>query len=98
MTAIAPTVGRVMWFRPTEDDVRTGYAQYDTEQAMRAHVDYVHVDGTVNVTITERPSREVGLSVGYGTDDGARAEAAFRHRNLLENLSNYLIKRERSKA
>ncbi len=38
----------------------------------------------VKVTVTERPTREVGLAVGYGTDDGARAEAAFRHRNLLD--------------
>jgi translocation and assembly module TamA len=37
----------------------------------------------VKIAVTERPTREIGLSVGYGTDDGARAEAAFRHRNLL---------------
>ena len=37
----------------------------------------------VKVTVTERPTREVGLAIGYGTDDGARIEAAFRHRNLL---------------
>jgi translocation and assembly module TamA len=38
----------------------------------------------VKVSVTERPTREVGLAIGYGTDDGARAEAAFRHRNLLD--------------
>ncbi|HET7729618.1 MAG TPA: BamA/TamA family outer membrane protein [Usitatibacter sp.] len=38
----------------------------------------------VKVLVTERPRREVGVSVGYGTDDGARAEAAFRHRDLFE--------------
>ncbi|HYC35890.1 MAG TPA: BamA/TamA family outer membrane protein [Usitatibacter sp.] len=38
----------------------------------------------VKVTVTERPTREVGLAFGYGTDDGARAEAAFRHRNLFD--------------
>lgn len=38
----------------------------------------------VKVSVTERPTREVGLALGYGTDDGARAEAAFRHRNLLD--------------
>ena len=27
--------------------------------------------------------REVGLALGYGTDDGARGEAAYRDRNLL---------------
>ena len=38
----------------------------------------------VSLTVTERPRREVGLSVGYGTDDGARAEVAFRHRDLFD--------------
>jgi translocation and assembly module TamA len=38
----------------------------------------------VRVIVTERPRREVGVSVGYGTDDGARAEAGFRHRDLFE--------------
>lgn len=37
----------------------------------------------VKVTITERPAREIGLALGYGTDDGARVEVALRHRNLL---------------
>jgi translocation and assembly module TamA len=37
----------------------------------------------VKISVSERPRREVGLSLGYGTDDGARAEAAFRHRNLF---------------
>ncbi|HEY4999270.1 MAG TPA: POTRA domain-containing protein, partial [Usitatibacter sp.] len=38
----------------------------------------------VKVTVTERPRREIGLSAGYGTDDGARGEAAYRNRNLLD--------------
>ena len=37
----------------------------------------------VTIAVSERPTREVGLALGYGTDDGARGEAAFRHRNLL---------------
>ena len=37
----------------------------------------------VKLTVTERPQREIGVALGYGTDDGARAEAAFRHRNLF---------------
>lgn len=37
----------------------------------------------VKISLVERPAREVGLALGYGTDDGARGEAAFRHRNLL---------------
>jgi translocation and assembly module TamA len=36
----------------------------------------------VKLTVTERPAREIGVSLGYGTDDGARGEAAFRHRDL----------------
>jgi len=41
-------------------------------------------DVPVRLTVTERPTREVGLALGYGTDDGARAEAAFRHRNIFD--------------
>ena len=37
----------------------------------------------VTITVVERPRREVGLAVGYGTDDGARGEAAYRDRNLF---------------
>ena len=37
----------------------------------------------VRMTVTERPAREVGLSFGYGTDDGLRGEAALRHRDLF---------------
>ena len=38
----------------------------------------------VCLTVTERPRREIGVAVGYGTDDGARAELAFRHRDLFD--------------
>jgi translocation and assembly module TamA len=37
----------------------------------------------VTITVSERPSREIGLALGYGTDDGARGEAAYRDRNLF---------------
>jgi translocation and assembly module TamA len=37
----------------------------------------------VKMTVVERPRREVGLALGYGTDDGARVEGAFRDRDLL---------------
>jgi translocation and assembly module TamA len=37
----------------------------------------------VKVTLTERPAREIGVALGYGTDNGARAEVALRHRNFL---------------
>src|SRR6185437_7171011 len=38
----------------------------------------------VRMTVVERPRREVGLAIGYGTDDGARAETAYRDRNLFD--------------
>lgn len=38
----------------------------------------------VHLTVTERPRREVGLALGYGTDDGARTELAYRHRDLFD--------------
>ena len=38
----------------------------------------------VKVTVSERPRQDVGVSVGYGTDDGARAEVAYRHRDLFD--------------
>jgi translocation and assembly module TamA len=37
----------------------------------------------VKVTVTEKPAREVGLAVGYGTDDGARVETLYHDRDLL---------------
>jgi len=37
----------------------------------------------VTITVTERPSREVGLALGYGTDDGARAETLYHDRDLF---------------
>jgi translocation and assembly module TamA len=38
----------------------------------------------VKVTVSERPRQDIGVSVGYGTDDGARAEVAYRHRDLFD--------------
>ena len=38
----------------------------------------------LRVTVVERPRREVGLAVGYGTDDGARVEAGYRYRDLFD--------------
>ena len=37
----------------------------------------------VKITVTERPQQEIGVALGYGTDEGARAEAAYRDRNLI---------------
>jgi translocation and assembly module TamA len=44
-----------------------------------AHPDLV----PVTLSVSERPRRDVGVSLGYGTDDGARGEAAYRDRDLL---------------
>jgi translocation and assembly module TamA len=38
----------------------------------------------IKVSVVERPRREVGLAVGYGTDDGARIEAGYRYRDLFD--------------
>ncbi len=53
----------------------------------------------VKMSVTERPAREIGLSLGYGTDDGLRGEAAFRHRDLfhrgLDLQSSVRVSQER---
>jgi len=38
----------------------------------------------VTVAVVERPRMEVGLAAGYGTDDGARIELAYRYRDLFD--------------
>ena len=38
----------------------------------------------VKMTVVERPRADVGLAVGYGTDDGARFEVAYRYRDLFD--------------
>jgi len=42
------------------------------------------VEVPVLMTVSERPRMDVGLAIGYGTDDGARAEVAYRHRDLFD--------------
>ena len=42
------------------------------------------VRSPVHMTVVERPRKEVGLAIGYGTDDGARVETAYRDRDLLD--------------
>ncbi|HUL55705.1 MAG TPA: BamA/TamA family outer membrane protein [Usitatibacter sp.] len=37
----------------------------------------------VKLTVVERAARDAGLSFGYGTDDGLRAEATYRDRDFL---------------
>ncbi len=38
----------------------------------------------VRVAVLERPTIDVGVSAGYGTDVGARGELSLRHRNVLD--------------
>jgi len=42
------------------------------------------VRAPIVMSVVERPRREVGLAVGYGTDDGARVETSFRDRDLFD--------------
>jgi translocation and assembly module TamA len=42
------------------------------------------VQAPVRIAVVERVRHEVGLAVGYGTDDGARIETTYRDRNLFE--------------
>jgi translocation and assembly module TamA len=37
----------------------------------------------VKISVIERPPREAGVAIGYGTDEGARGEAVYRDRNLF---------------
>ncbi|MBL0142340.1 MAG: BamA/TamA family outer membrane protein [Betaproteobacteria bacterium] len=37
----------------------------------------------VRISILERPAADVGLSLGYGSDVGARGEVSFRYRNAF---------------
>jgi translocation and assembly module TamA len=46
----------------------------------RAHPERV----PVRVAILERPAADVGLSLGFGTDVGARGEVSFRYRNAFD--------------
>ena len=54
----------------------------------------------VKLTVTERPRQEVGLAVGYGTDDGARVEVSYRYRDLFDRgfdlQSSLRVSEERS--
>ena len=38
----------------------------------------------VRIKVIERPRREIGLAIGYGTDDGPRIELAYRDRNFFD--------------
>jgi len=69
LTALQRALQNAPWFASVVVDV-------DRDPAKAAEV-------PVKVTVVERPSIEVGVALGYGTDSGARAEVAFRDRNLF---------------
>jgi translocation and assembly module TamA len=56
----------------------------------------------VKLTVTERPRQEVGLALGYGTDEGARIELSYRYRDLFDRgfdlQSSMRVSEERSFA
>jgi hypothetical protein len=49
---ITPTVGRVLWYWPSLYDL-SQMRQMNVDQPFRAHVDYVHNDRKVNLTVTD---------------------------------------------
>ena len=70
LTALQRAVQNGAWFSSVVVDI-----DRDREHALNV---------PVRLIVAERPRREVGLSLGYGTDDGARAEAAYRDRDLFD--------------
>jgi translocation and assembly module TamA len=43
-----------------------------------------HENAPLRISVIERPRREIGVAVGFGTDAGPRAEVALRNRNLFD--------------
>lgn len=60
---VVPTVGRVMWYRPSRHDIDAGMVWYppsapgEPHQPMRAMVDYVWSDRCINATVTDHAGR-----------------------------------------
>jgi translocation and assembly module TamA len=70
LTGLQRLVQTGPWFSSVVVDV-----DRDPAHALRA---------PILVTVVERPRREVGLAIGYGTDDGARIETSYRDRDLFD--------------
>jgi translocation and assembly module TamA len=70
LTELQQTLQEGPWFSSVVVDV-------PRDRALATHV-------PVRLAVTERPRQEIGVALGYGTDDGARAEVAYRHRDLLD--------------
>jgi hypothetical protein len=49
---IAPTVGRVVWYRPNENDLNSGMQKFD-DQPFNAHVVYVWGNFVVNLVVMD---------------------------------------------
>jgi len=57
------------WFQSVTVDI-----DRDPEKAKEA---------PVRITLIERPRREIGLALGFGTDEGIRGEIGYRYRNFF---------------
>lgn len=51
---IKPTVGRVLWYWPTAEDIKSGMFAYEgSDQPFAASVTFVHGDRMVNLSVTD---------------------------------------------
>lgn len=70
---IKPTVGRVVWYWPTVEEVRDLKLANSWEQPLAATIAYVHSDRTVNLSVVDHIGQSFGrtnvvlLSVAEGT-------------------------------
>lgn len=53
MTAIAPTIGRRLYYTPSQYDVTAGIQQLDNQQKLDAGVVFIHPDGTLTLSVTD---------------------------------------------
>lgn len=50
-TIIKPTIGRVVWFRPSQNTVDPGFASHGNDQPYAAMIAHVHSDRLVNLSV-----------------------------------------------
>lgn len=53
MTAIVPTIGRRLYYTPSQYDVTAGIQQLDTAQKLDAGIVFIHPDGTLTLSVTD---------------------------------------------
>ena len=55
---IAPTIGRVVWYRPSTWDINEDHMQvYDPNQPLDAHIVFVHSETLVNLVVFDHRGR-----------------------------------------